>query len=66
MFTCKGCLDRKMGCHGSCEKYKQERAEHDKRIAQQEAQKDTIRYQIETYNRLSPGYIRKSRRHGHR
>ena len=66
MFTCKGCLDRKMGCHGSCEKYKKERAEHDKRLAQRESERSVINYQIETYNRISPGHIRKRRRQGHR
>lgn len=66
MFTCKDCLERKMGCHGSCEKYKQERAEHDKRIAQEKAQKEIIRYEIDTRNRVSLGYVRKRRRHGHR
>lgn len=25
MFKCKGCADRKVGCHSTCESYKEER-----------------------------------------
>lgn len=29
-FSCKGCNDRKVGCHSYCEKYKKEKEEHNK------------------------------------
>ena len=33
IFSCKGCEERKPGCHGSCEKYKREKAEYEERKA---------------------------------
>ena len=30
-FTCKGCEKRVPGCHGSCDKYKEEKAAHEAR-----------------------------------
>ena len=32
-FTCKDCGDRYPSCHGKCEKYIREKAEHDERKA---------------------------------
>ena len=32
-FTCKGCPDRKLACHGSCEKYQHEKAVFDQKKA---------------------------------
>ena len=31
--TCKDCKDRKVGCHGYCERYKEERAKYDNQSA---------------------------------
>lgn len=31
-FSCKGCTDRKVGCHSKCEKYLAESAENVKNI----------------------------------
>lgn len=31
---CKDCEDRQPGCHGSCEKYAQEKAEYDETMTQ--------------------------------
>lgn len=28
-FSCKDCLDRSPGCHGSCKKYQAEKSEYD-------------------------------------
>lgn len=33
-FSCHGCDKRTPGCHGSCETYKQERAEYDAKKAE--------------------------------
>lgn len=39
---CKDCMARQPGCHGSCEKYKQEREEYlaEKRVIRKEKNKD--------------------------
>ena len=31
-FPCRDCVDRNVGCHGSCEKYLLARAERDKAL----------------------------------
>lgn len=31
IFSCKECADRKIGCHSNCSKYKNEKAEYDRR-----------------------------------
>lgn len=36
---CKDCPDRIPGCHGSCEKYKQEKAEYDATMEEQNRKK---------------------------
>ena len=30
IFSCKDCTERHVGCHSTCPKYLQEKAEHDK------------------------------------
>lgn len=37
-FSCKVCAEREVGCHGWCEKYLNEKADHERR--KQEKQKD--------------------------
>jgi hypothetical protein len=44
MTPCYGCLERNVGCHGSCEKYKSWEAAHQKRrkiIAENRKQSDS-------------------------
>ena len=36
-FSCKGCTERHVGCHATCEKYIAEKAENDR--IREEAQK---------------------------
>ena len=33
-FSCKGCPDKKGGCHATCETYKREKAAHEARRAE--------------------------------
>lgn len=40
IFSCKDCKDRFPGCHGTCETYKQQRAELDKRKAEAKKKRD--------------------------
>lgn len=35
IFTCKNCPDRKPGCHGKCERYKQCKAVYEERKKQE-------------------------------
>ena len=37
---CRDCLDRFPGCHGQCEKYKQERAEYEETMAAKRREQD--------------------------
>ena len=39
-FSCKGCTDRKVGCHSTCEKYLAESAENAKNMEQIRKVKD--------------------------
>ena len=39
---CKGCQDRRVGCHGECEKYQTFRAENQKRLEQRQKELDTL------------------------
>ena len=40
VFPCKDCEDRFPGCHGTCERYKQLKAEFDKLKAEAKKQRD--------------------------
>lgn len=44
-FSCRGCTERKPGCHGSCEKYLAEKAEYDQ-LKQEERRKYEVEYGI--------------------
>ena len=44
---CKDCPDRHVGCHGTCEKYKKERAEMDSLKARMKNDDDFHRYKQE-------------------
>lgn len=39
-FSCKDCKDRFPGCHGTCETYKQEKAEFDRKKEELRKRKD--------------------------
>jgi hypothetical protein len=58
---CKNCLERELGCHGTCADYKRwakenEKAKHKKFLAE-----EVVRYQNEEHTRLDK-YIRSKRR----
>lgn len=38
-FSCKGCSNRKPGCHGKCDKYKREKEAHEERKRQEQIQR---------------------------
>lgn len=44
-FTCNGCERRFPGCHGSCDKYKVEKAEHEARKEKERQQTRLDDYQ---------------------
>lgn len=56
-FTCNGCTERHVGCHGTCEKYKMEKAVYDKQQAKIKKEKqgdiDYYCYQQSRYERLN-------------
>lgn len=41
---CKNCEDRYVGCHAKCDIYKSERAEYDKILAKDKAEKQARQY----------------------
>lgn len=47
VWPCKGCTERHMGCHGSCEKYIAKNKEHQKKLAEAKKANDIIRYKNE-------------------
>ena len=63
IFTCKDCHDRKLACHASCEKYKSEKAEYEKRRKERErANWEYNQYQSASVSRNMD--ISAKRRHG--
>jgi hypothetical protein len=50
-FTCKGCGKRVPGCHGSCDKYKAEKAAHEARKKEEQNQKRLDEYQSKAIQR---------------
>lgn len=47
-FSCKGCTERHVGCHSTCEKYITEKAENDKlREKEHELKK---KYQMDSHS----------------
>ena len=51
-FPCKDCTDRFVGCHGSCQKYKDAKAEHERKRAVIKKAKDEeerfVTFKVET------------------
>jgi len=47
---CKGCQDRRIGCHGDCEKYREFHAENRKRLEQHQKELDTLVPSTVRYN----------------
>ena len=51
-FPCKDCPDRFVGCHGSCQKYKDAKAKHEQKMAIIKKAKDEeerfVTFKVET------------------
>lgn len=58
--VCKDCTERHMGCHGTCERYKAQKAERD---AERDAinRKKMNEYAMESHKRETQDYWRKRR-----
>lgn len=66
IVSCKDCSDRYPGCHGKCETYKRERAEHDKRKAVIDAHREArIYWNNSKANRANNMAIRRKERKGY-
>lgn len=50
-FTCKGCEKRVPGCHGSCDKYKEEKAAHEARKEKKRQKTQLDEYQSKAIQR---------------
>ena len=50
-FSCYGCEKRFPGCHGSCDKYKAEKAAHEARKEKEQQKRKVDSYQIEATQR---------------
>jgi hypothetical protein len=59
---CKDCPDRFPGCHGSCEKYITQKAEHDKRAAEYRKAHSVSSVDYQKFD----GIMRAARRNGSR
>ena len=42
VFSCKNCTERYVGCHSTCPKYLQEKAEHDRVKEEDHKKNETI------------------------
>ena len=51
-FSCRRCTERTMGCHGSCETYKSERAEFDRLKAELNKNEDYRLYVVDSVDRV--------------
>lgn len=50
IFTCaKDCPGRKPGCHGTCEKYKREAAENQRRLDAEKKRRQENAYEVDTF-----------------
>ena len=60
--TCKDCLDRNVGCHGSCQKYLDAKSENERKKAwlyqKMDAEKD-----IEEYKMKAVDAMKRRRKH---
>jgi hypothetical protein len=45
IFSCKGCPDRHPGCHSTCQKYLEEKAQYEE-LRAENAKKRAIEYEI--------------------
>ena len=43
-FSCRFCQERYVGCHSTCEKYKQERAELDRQLKDKYVKEELFRH----------------------
>lgn len=50
-FTCKGCEKRVPGCHGSCDKYKEEKTAHEARKEKKRQKTQLDEYQSKAIQR---------------
>lgn len=56
MIVCLGCEDRKIGCHGDCKRYLEEKSEHDKARHSKREQKIAEAITIPPSNVKKPRY----------
>ena len=61
-FTCKGCKNRKVGCHATCETYMRERKKYESMKAEASKDDDFRLYTQESISRRLSGEARKQRR----
>lgn len=63
IYACKGCTDRQVGCHITCEKYIEQKALHEQEKAERDKQKaergDISRY---TYEQVMKAVFRREGR----
>lgn len=56
IHTCKDCLDRNIGCHGSCQKYLEAKSENERKkdwlYRKKEAEKDIEEYRIKAVDAI--------------
>ena len=52
IVSCRNCLDRYPGCHQYCKTYKKERAEHERKKAEERNSKNVDYYNAERIGRL--------------
>lgn len=61
-FTCKGCKNRTVGCHATCETYMKERKKLDQMKIDASREDEFRYYTLDSVSRRLQGEARKSRR----
>lgn len=62
-YSCKGCTERTPGCHGSCEKYKADKAEYEKLKAEHDRMKSIQSGLDQHLSREYARHIKAKRKH---
>lgn len=52
IVSCRNCLDRYPGCHQYCKTYKKERAEYERKKAEENKSKNVDYYSAERINKI--------------
>lgn len=61
---CQGCADRSTGCHATCARYAEYRAERDRQLTEKQHRVEFMNAKREAYDRTMKPLIMKRKRRG--